>query len=153
MIRRDQHMPPIDMRLPASHLRVLAGLDSFTMILPKHVKLAQIISVEGLVRAHGVPDEVFEAFLNNEKIPEDAMDPIVVKFLDVHYIRECRLRNVIDGEWKRAYGPKDPKTLVTRYADPEINMDTVFRVICFTSPDYDLRKLRKQYTSKSRNSG
>lgn len=139
------NMPPIDLRLPLSDLEQIAQQNMLVMVFPDIVPLAHLFGVESMVRILGIEDAAFFAGIRGLDVPDAALQPQMTHFLDIHYVRKCRVRHVLDSEWGRCYYYNSAKHMVERYDDDAVSFDTPCTVVCFKSPDYDLRKLQRQY--------
>lgn len=93
-------------------------------------------SVSTLVKAVVYDDAYYDA--------EDELDPDKQMFsfnMDIRYIRETRLQDVVAGEWEMSCGPDSLEEFLDHYDDT--NPSTIVKVLALQPVNYDLKSLRK----------
>lgn len=125
-----------NIHLPLSDAESLLTEGPFLLVIPLSDSISTDANLDTMVVARIYDDEVYYSDASLEP-----GDEIGLAYLDIRYIREARLRDVVDGEWEMCYGPACPHEYME--ANPGANMGTPVKVVCLQPLDYDLRTLSK----------
>jgi len=123
--------------VPYSQVEALTG-NKYSILIANEDSVLFDSSVLTLVKAVVYDDVYYDQ--------EDELDPQKQMFsfnMDIRYIRETRLQDVVKGEWEMSCGPADIEEFLKHYED--VNPYSIVKVLALQPVSYDLRALRKSF--------
>lgn len=135
-------MQNLDIPFPSTEYQIMNQYKTFNLIYPNDHPLSQNVKVDMTIRALSFEDPDYIAFLQNNKQAQD-MVPIGGKLFEISYLRECKLTNVAQFEWRKNYGPTSVREFLKMAKT--CNKDSFVKIISLKVPSYSLRELNHEY--------